>query len=166
MIQQIQDLIESLREELQQYGEMLALLDRQKELVVTHAASEVFQLVRVIQAQGTAIQEARSRAGRLPPLPRPVSTRDRIPPTSPLSCPCCRRTTARWSRPWSRKTTRCSSRIQQRASQNHLLLSRSVDFMQDLLNSLLPGREMRVYDGHGKKDTHPLAKASLYEAVG
>jgi hypothetical protein len=165
MIQQIQDLIESLREELQQYGEMLALLDRQKELVVAHAASEVFQLVRVIQAQGTAIQEARSRRETC----RRSLARSLAGPDSSNFATLIPLLAADY-RPLVKALVEENNalllRIQQRARQNHLLLSRSVDFMQDLLNSLIPGREMRVYDGHGKKDTHPLAKASLYEAVG
>ena len=57
-------------------------------------------------------------------------------------------------------------RVQQRARQNHLLLSRSVELMQGLLNSLLPGRETRVYNGQGGMDTHSAPPRLLYEAVG
>jgi flagellar biosynthesis/type III secretory pathway chaperone len=165
MIQQIQDLIESLREELQQYGEMLALLDRQQDLVVARAAGDVFQLVRVLQNQSAVIQQARSRReGSRRSLARSLAQTDAstfatLLPLLPADY-----------RPLVKalvdENNALLARIQQRTRQNHLLLSRSVEFMQDLINSLLPGREMRVYDGHGKKDAHPLAKASFYEAVG
>ena len=61
MKEQIQPLIDALREELQQYGEMLALLDRQQEYLISRAASEVFQSISMIKAQGGAILQARVR---------------------------------------------------------------------------------------------------------
>jgi len=42
MIESLQNLINALRRELQEYGEMLALLDRQQQLVMARAADEVF----------------------------------------------------------------------------------------------------------------------------
>ena len=61
MTEHIQHLIEALREELQQYGEMLALLDRQHQYIMIRAAEDVFQSISPIQAQGAAIQSARAR---------------------------------------------------------------------------------------------------------
>ncbi len=61
MIQSLQLLIDALREELQNYGEMLALLDRQQEFLIARAASEVFLSLSLIQAQASAIQHARAR---------------------------------------------------------------------------------------------------------
>ena len=57
-------------------------------------------------------------------------------------------------------------RVRQRARQNHLLLSRSLELMQGLLNTLMPAREMRVYNDHGNMHTHTIVTRSLYEAVG
>ena len=61
MTESIQQLITALREELQQYGEMLALLDRQQQLIVIRAGAEVFQSVGLIQTQATVIMSARVR---------------------------------------------------------------------------------------------------------
>ena len=55
----IEPLIAALREELQHYGEMLALLDRQQEQVKARSAGEIFQSISLIQAQAAAIQGAR-----------------------------------------------------------------------------------------------------------
>jgi len=72
MIQSLQLLIDALRDELQHYGEMLALLDRQQEYLIARAASEVFQSISLIKAQGSAIQQARARrAPRRVELPHP-----------------------------------------------------------------------------------------------
>ncbi len=57
-------------------------------------------------------------------------------------------------------------RVRQRARQNHLLLSRSLELMQGLLNTLMPAREMRVYNDHGNMHTHTIVTRSFYEAVG
>src|ERR1700722_9133444 len=59
MTQTIQSLINALRGELEQYGEMLALLDRQRQYVTARAAEEVFQSIGLIKSQGVAIQNAR-----------------------------------------------------------------------------------------------------------
>lgn len=61
MIQSIQLLIDSLRDELQNYGEMLALLDRQQECLVARATDEIFQSISLLKAQGSAILKARER---------------------------------------------------------------------------------------------------------
>ena len=57
-------------------------------------------------------------------------------------------------------------RVQQRARQNHLLLSRSLELMQGLLNSLFPASETRVYNGQGGMQTHAGVPRTLYEGVG
>src|SRR5271156_5859974 len=61
MMKSIKLLIDALRDELQNYGEMLALLDRQQEQLIARAASEVFQSISLIKAQGTAIQQSSAR---------------------------------------------------------------------------------------------------------
>ena len=47
----IEPLVGALRHELQEYGEMLALLDRQQEQVKARSASEIFQSISLLQAQ-------------------------------------------------------------------------------------------------------------------
>src|ERR1700722_17384062 len=148
MIQHIQHLIAALREELQQYGEMLALLDRQHQFIMVRAAEEVFLSISPIQAQGSAIQAARALREKwrrsiamillqpdhagfavliplLPPDYRPLLTA------------------------LVDENNELLLRVRQRARQNHLLLSRSLELMQGLLNSLMPARETRVYNDQG-----------------
>ena len=50
--------------------------------------------------------------------------------------------------------------------QNHLVLSRSVELMQQFLGMLLPARETQVYNGQGNRESHALPTPPLYEAVG
>jgi flagellar biosynthesis/type III secretory pathway chaperone len=165
MIDSIIKLVAALREELSEYGEMLALLDKQQQLVVARAADEVFQTIGLIKSQGLAIQNARSRredrreevaqqllqaedtafADLIPMLPR-----DYQPLVKALVD----------------ENNELLVRVRQRARQNHLLLSRSLELMQGLINTLFPGRETRVYDGLGTMRVRGLAQRPMYEAVG
>src|SRR3954467_14254943 len=65
MIAYLQNLIAALREELHEYGEMLARLDEQQELVMKRDAEGVLASVSTIQDQSAVIQRAREiREGR------------------------------------------------------------------------------------------------------
>jgi flagellar biosynthesis/type III secretory pathway chaperone len=58
------------------------------------------------------------------------------------------------------------TRVQQRARQNHLLLSRSLELMQRFLGALMPGGQPTIYNGEGNVQTAPPPAQSLYEATG
>ena len=55
----LSNLIEALREELKQYGEMLALLDQQQQLVVRRQVAELPENVNCVNAQAGVIAAAR-----------------------------------------------------------------------------------------------------------
>ena len=55
----IKDLIEALRMELQQYGELLARLDQQQETVFRRDAEGVLDGSTAIESQAALIEEAR-----------------------------------------------------------------------------------------------------------
>ena len=59
MNEQVQPLIDALREELQQYGEMLALLDQQQDLVVRRDTGQLLENLAAINAQTSVVQIAR-----------------------------------------------------------------------------------------------------------
>src|SRR5688572_16392719 len=59
MIEFVQKLISALREELQQYGEMLARLDDQRQHVIRRAAEAAMQSVPLIQTQSAVLTQVR-----------------------------------------------------------------------------------------------------------
>src|SRR5438046_1212097 len=61
MMVQLTTIIDSLRNELQQYGEMLALLDHQQELVRMCGSEDILHSIAAINAQSHQIQTARER---------------------------------------------------------------------------------------------------------
>ena len=77
MMEKLQDLIEALREELQQYGEMLARLDSHQELATRHATENLPESVANIEAQGAVLQNAlRHREDRQRAMAREIGLPD------------------------------------------------------------------------------------------
>ena len=158
-------LIEALREELQQYGEMLALLDQQQNRVMERHTRDVLQGVAGLNAQTAVIAAARSeREQRQRDLARKLNLPDNtifgvILPLLPADY-----------RPLVQALVQENNellvRVQQRVRQNHLLLSHAVELMQQLINSIFPGAGPKTYDGGGRVPGGMMPQHSLYEAVG
>jgi flagellar biosynthesis/type III secretory pathway chaperone len=164
MTENIKELIEALRDELKNYGEMLALLDWQQESLMTRAANEVSQSVSLVQAQGLAIQEARKRredcrravagaAGEAENTPFkkliPLLPADYRPLLKALVD----------------ENNELLFRVRRRARQNHLMLKRSVELMQQLLTSLCPPVQTSVCNGQGRLPTLSRVTRQLQEEV-
>ncbi len=165
MIAAIEKLIAALRAELTHYGEMLALLDQQQESAIHRLADEMFVATTAIQNQAKVLQAARreretdQRALARELAVRETSTFVELVPLLPADY-----------RPLLQslvdENNALLQRVQQRARQNHLVLSRSVDLMQRFLGMLFPARETQVYNEHGDRQLHALPTPPLYEAVG
>jgi flagellar biosynthesis/type III secretory pathway chaperone len=165
MTRSLEQLVAALREELQQYGEMLALLDRQQTLVAQRAATELLQSVSDINAQTDVLgvarqqrevaQRAVARELKLPEDATLVELIRRIP--TPLGA---------LVQALLDENNTCLLRVKQRAGQNRLLLSRSVELMQRLLNTLLVEAQTPVYNGNGSMALSPVKGAALCNAVG
>jgi hypothetical protein len=138
LIASLQPLIEALRDELKNYGEMLALLDRQQEYLMSRAGKEVSDSLERVQRQGEIIQQARERRESchravLHAAAQPASTRfAEIIVILPADYqPLLKALVA--------ENNELLFLVRRRARQNHLLLRRSVDLMGQVLNSLVPG---------------------------
>jgi flagellar biosynthesis/type III secretory pathway chaperone len=165
MSQSLQVLIESLRDELQNYGEMLALLERQKAHLIARAACEIFQSISLIKAQGAAILQARAHREEC----RRQTARECSQPddcTFATLIPLLPADYQPLLQALVEENNELLARVRRRARQNHLMLRRSVELMQELLSSLLPSRRSSVYDGTGHRQTTLAAPRRLYEAVG
>jgi flagellar biosynthesis/type III secretory pathway chaperone len=158
-------LIETLRQELREYGEMLALLDQQREHVISRNGTEVLQAVSAIQQQAETIKAARTRreqaqqeVAQALQKPNDTSITALLPflPESP------RFTVAALVR----ENNDLMARVQQRARQNHLLLSRSLDLMQRFISTLVPAAPPSTYTGAGQLQPRGVPAQTLYEAIG
>jgi small-conductance mechanosensitive channel len=165
MIIELEPLITALREELQQYGEMLALLDQQQDLVARRAPAELLDSVGQIQNQAQAIQEARRERqqrqshlavslGLLPEAAFPELV-GLLPETyRPLV------------KALVHENNQLLVKVHQRSRQNHLLLARSVELMRQLIDSLIPADHGPAYDDHGAGLGRPGPALPLYNALG
>lgn len=165
MIPYLQNLIAALREELHEYGEMLARLDEQQELVMRREADGILQSVATIQDQGVVIQRTREiRQSRQDEFAQKIglSAGSEFAALLPRMPDDYRGLVDALVQ----ENNALLVRIQQRARQNHLLLRQSLELMQRFLSTLFPSQEPRVYNGGGQMFARPAPAVSIYEAVG
>ena len=130
----VQNFVESLREELKQYGELLALLEAQQEQVIRQSASELVETVAAINAQGDTIRAARfERAQRQRELAQAAAlpADERVSGLLPV-LPAVYRPLVE---ALVDENNHLLTRVRQRARQNHLLLSRAMELMEKFISS-------------------------------
>ena len=165
MTERTERLIDALRDELQHYGEMLNLLDQQQEDVVRRMSDQILNSVNAIENQSQVIRGAReTREARQ----RELAEALRFPLETTLAelmelLPAKYRLLVQ---ALVQENNELLFRVQQRAHQNHVLLSRSMDLMQRFINSLLPANSAPVYTGEGHLFAPAATGSSVYEAVG
>jgi hypothetical protein len=164
MIEALQKLIAALRDELQHYGEMLARLDDQQQLVMRRAPDALVQTIPQVQQQSTILAQAREvRFAAMKYLSAQLgladnsSFKDLIPQLPPNYRPLIDALVE--------ENNELLMRIHHRARQNHLLLTRTVESMQRVINSLGIHRNTPVYDESGSMFSPAPASPSIYEAV-
>ena len=160
----LSNLIEALREELKQYGEMLALLDQQQQLVMRRQVAVLPENVNSVNAQAGVIAAARQeREQRQLHLARQLGLEEH---SVALLLPQLPQDYRPLVGALVEENNSLLVRVQQRARQNHLLLSHAVDLMSQLIHSIFPGASPATYDGRGQATGHVIAHESIYQAVG
>lgn len=165
MTDRLTELIAALREELQNYGELLGLLDRQQEYVFARDAEELFQSAGAVQAQAATLQQARARRDDLRSR---VAERLGLAADAPLGAviPLLPADYRPLVQALVHENNELLTRLQHRARQNHLLLSRSVDLMQQFLSTLLPVHDPQVYTDAGQSRRGGISPSAVFDAVG
>jgi FlgN protein. len=161
----LEKLIQALREELQQYGEMLARLDLQQEHAISRRSEDLLQATAEIEVQSQVIKSARQAriecqaavaealglasdatfADLIPLLPA-----DYRPLVSALV----------------QENNESLGRIHQRSRQNHILLCRSLELMSRLLGNLMPGTHNPVYTDKMNVSNGAFPAHAVYQAIG
>ncbi len=158
-------LIEALREELKQYGEMLALLDHQQHLVMHRHTASLPDSASSVNAQAEILrgarhereQRQRNLAQQLA-LPEDANFKILLPKIPADYQPLVEALVE--------ENNELLTRVQARARQNHLLLSHCVDLMQQFITSIFPATKPVTYNGHGHTPALAIPAESLYQAVG
>jgi flagellar biosynthesis/type III secretory pathway chaperone len=161
----LNNLIESLREELKQYGEMLAVLDQQQDTVVQRHANELLQNVASINAQADVIAAVRrEREQHQRNVARQLGLADDVSFT--VLTPCLPEAYRPLVSALVAENNDLLVRVHHRTQQNHLLLSHAVELMQQLINAIFPGGGPKTYDKSGRLPSSHVPQYSLYESVG
>ena len=157
------NLLEALRQELREYGGMLALLDEQQAFVTARAADDVLRSVAAVNEQTGAIRIARQQREA---LQSQIAQEAGIAAEAPLASLIAlipEKFRLAVESLW-RENNQLLLRVQQRARQNHLLLTRSLQLMQEFINDLTAAASPRTYDGGGHVQSG--AQPGFYEAMG
>lgn len=165
MTESLEQLVGTLREELQQYGEMLARLDDQQELVMRRDAPAVLQSVPTVQEQVANL--GRAREGRALAMKKACAELD-LPVDSAFEdlLPRCPENHRILLGALVQENNSLLQRVQQRARQNHLLLTRTVESMQKVIHSLTHQRSTPVYNDRGGMFMPAAAGPAMLEVVG
>jgi flagellar biosynthesis/type III secretory pathway chaperone len=161
----LEQLVAALREELQQYGQMLLLLDQQQEYVLQRATGDVLNSVADVEMQGMVIQKAREDRVRLQSSVAlsfglaGAATFSELLEVLPLNFRLLVHALVE-------ENNSLLVRVQQRVRQNHLLLARSLELMQRFVRSLFPSQEPARYNDSGTLLGCFMPANALYEAVG
>jgi hypothetical protein len=126
--------VDALRQELQQYGEMLALLDVQTQPAAPRAGEEAQRWIAAINAQGEVIHAAREQTRA---CQRGLAASLALPEDCAFSCliPLVPAPYAVLVDALVRENHELLDRVRQRAEQNQALLGRSFRSMQHLMAS-------------------------------
>lgn len=164
MNQDLTTLIESLREELRQYGQMLVLLDEQQSRIIQRHNDELLDATAAVNSQGNAIQSARRQREE---AQRQLARTLQMGGDAPLThmAPLLPADYRPLLNALMQENNHLLQRIQQRARQNYLLLRRSLELLDQFINSFCPAKPP-VYNGVGALQALPESSFSLYEAVG
>jgi hypothetical protein len=164
MIDQIELLVERLRDELKQYGELMALLDRQQELVLQRDADGIQATGEQIDQQSFVLEELKAIRQRVQEdLAQamgmsPSTTIEALLPHIPEAyCPLIKALVE--------DNNFSIQRIGRVARQNHMLLSRSIEMVGGLIRSICPDQTPNVYDGSGEVVSHSLYMNQTCEHV-
>lgn len=159
----LSQLIDALREELKQYGEMLAQLDQQQEFLIQRAADRLVDCAAGIEGQTQKVEQARQHRAacqRELALTLELLGDAAFADLIPLLDEPHRLLVAALTE----ENNALLVRVHQRSRQNHLLLLRSLQFMNQLVSTLFPSGAA-TYTGTGTLHGPPLRVRSVYEAI-
>ncbi len=161
---ELEKLIATLREELTQYGELLALLEQQQDLIVSRSAEGLLENLGAINAQVPVVAAARQHRDQLRKdlaaamgQPTTFSFRQLIVLVPSEYKPLLEALVE--------EINDLLIRSQQRLRQNHLLLSRSLDLMQQMIFSLFPSSGGQTYNQMGSVKAAAVPQSSLCEMI-
>ena len=164
MNEEVNQLIEALREELTQYGELLALMQEQQELIINRQPQELLDNLTHVNTHMEKIANAREarHTGRsavtgVIGAQNDITFRDMTDQLPEEYRPLLNALVE--------EINTLVDHIQKWLRQNHLLLQRSLDLMQRLVQEVFPQTKPKTYSRSGYISPVNPPPSSLYEGL-
>ncbi len=164
MIDCIEQFIERLRDELKQYGELLALLDQQQELVLKRDADGIQSTAEQIDQQSLVLEELKSIRKE---AQQNIATSVGLDPSGSFKdlIPLLPHEYQPLITALVEDNNLSIQRIGKLARQNHMLLTRSIEMVGSLIRSVCPDQNPDVYNGSGVMVSNSVTTAPSCEHV-
>jgi flagellar biosynthesis/type III secretory pathway chaperone len=166
MNEELDNLIAALRDELTQYGEVLALMQEQQELIINRAANELLLNLNVVNEQMEKVATARNR--------RDACRRALVASLGGTEETTFRQLTEMLSEEVQpllnalvEEINQLLQSIQKWLRQNHMLLRRSLDLMQQIMQGMFPSSSATAgtYGRGGQVSPVTPPPSTLYEGI-
>ena len=166
MNEELNNLIVALREELTQYGEVLALMQEQQELIINRAAPDLLANLNLVNEQMERVAHARNQ--------REVCRRQLVTVLGGTEETTFRHMTEALPAEVQplldalvQEINQMLQNIQKWLRQNHMLLKRSLDLMQVIMKNMFPSASAAAgtYGRGGQVSPVNPPPSSLYEGI-
>ena len=161
----INRLIESLREEMTQYGELLALMQEQQELIINRQPQELLANLNEVNGQMEKIAVARQarEQARLSLATQLGGTQETTFTEMTSQLP---EEYQPLLKALVEEINALLQNVHKWLRQNHLLLKRSLDLMQDILQNVFPAQASpKTYGRQGAVSPVNPPPSTLYEGI-
>ena len=142
-----EQIIDALRSEMQEYGGLLNLFDRQQNAILNRKPDEVADSDQAIDAQLAAVRARRSQRENLVAALTPDADPHPTLLQTILHFPQAMRPLVE---ALATEVNRLIAKVRRRAQQNQMLLARTIEVTQELCEKLKPGTVTRTYAPDGK----------------
>ncbi len=152
-------LITSLRSELEEYGGLLNLIERQQEAILGRKPDNVLELVSLIEAQ---IATTHARRKQREATMNELACLSQIQGSATLNklIPHFRAVLRPLIEALADEVNRLIAETKRRAQQNQMLLARSVELAQELISQVSPRAVTKTYSARGRMKIQPASGAS------
>ena len=160
----LEPLIKSLRRELTQYGELLALLETQQQAILARDTDQVQDCATLIRSQTQHLERLKTNREE---LRNALFSELSLDPSTPFTesleqLPAHYRPLLEALQEENRTSI---NRIRRLARQNHLLLTRSLSTVHQLLNTLSDDGSPTTYGNDGRLPYETRTRAFAYDHV-
>ncbi|MCH2603251.1 MAG: flagellar protein FlgN [Pedosphaera sp.] len=166
MNEELNNLIAILREELTQYGEVLALMQEQQELIINRAANELLINLNTVNSQMEQVAQVRQQ--------RELARQQLVDSLGGTEETTFRQMTEMLPAEVQplidalvQEINQMLQNVQKWLRQNHILLKRSLDLMQTIMKSMFPSSSAvaGTYGRSGQVSPVNPPPSSLYEGI-